>query len=240
MIKTVIKGELRNIARDKMYLFLAIYPFIFGYVGYLLVNYVDAHVAPTSLAPEIIVMFLILMTSYMFGAIMGFTLLDDKDDKVLIALKVTPISVKYYVSIKVVLSFVFALLATIIFIIFTDFLPTASLWQIILITIASAMQAPGVTLIVNAFARNKVEGFVIMKISGMILILPMVAFYVLNWQEVFLGIAPGFYSARMIQMILLPNLEYNFTFVIYFIIGMLYNIVLLYLLSKLYFKKANI
>ena len=240
MIKTVIKAELRNIARDKMYMFFAIYPIILGFIGYLLVPYVDTHTSETSLVSEIIVMFLILMTSYVFGALMGFTLLDDKDDKVLLSLKITPISVRHYIIIKVVLSFIFGVIATIIFILFTNFLPNAALWEIILITIIASLQAPGVTLIVNSLANNKVEGFVVMKISGMILILPIVAFYVTNWQEIFLAVGPGFWSARMIQMELLPGLDYNFTFLVYFIIGVLYNLGASYLLMKLYFKRTNI
>ncbi len=240
MIKTVLKSELRNIIRDKMYLFFALFPIILGYLGYLLIPYIDERVEPTSIVTEILVMFFILMTSYMFGALMAFTLLDDKDDKVLMSLKITPISVKYYVLLKVIVSFIFALFATIVFILFTSFLPDAKLWEIILITIVAALQAPGVTLIVNSFARNKVEGFVVMKMSGMLLILPVVAFYVINWQEIFLTFAPGFWSARMIQIIIMPGLDYNLSFVMYFIIGVLYNLTFLYLLLKLYYKKSNI
>ena len=240
MIKTVLIAELKNMVRDKMYLFFAIYPIILGFVGYLLIPYIDKRSAPTSLVPEIIAMFLILMTAYVFGALMGFTLLDDKDDKVLLSLKITPISVKYYVIIKLVISFVFGIFATIILIIATNFLPDAALWEIILITLVASLQAPGVALVVNSFATNKVEGFVIMKLSGMILILPVVAFFVIEWQEIFLAIAPGFWSARMIEMELVPGLDYNFTFVIYFIAGVIYNMGLLYLLMKLYVKKSNI
>lgn len=240
MIKTVIKAELRNMVRDKMYRFFAIYPIILGFIGYLLIPYIDNRVPETSLVPEIIVMFLILMTAYVFGALMGFTLLDDKDDKVLMSLKITPISVKYYVVTKLVISFFFGIIATIIFVVATNFLPDAALWEIVLITIVSSLQAPGVALIVNSFANNKVEGFVIMKLSGMILILPVVAFFVIEWQEIFLAFAPGFWSARMIEMELVPGLDYNFTFVIYFIIGVIYNMGLLYLLLKLYVRKSNI
>ena len=240
MIKTVIKAELRKMVRDKMYRFFAIYPIILGFIGYLLIPYIDNRVPETSLVPEIIVMFLILMTAYVFGALMGFTLLDDKDDKVLMSLKITPISVKYYVVTKLVISFFFGIIATIIFVVATNFLPDAALWEIVLITIVSSLQAPGVALIVNSFANNKVEGFVIMKLSGMILILPVVAFFVIEWQEIFLAFAPGFWSARMIEMELVPGLDYNFTFVIYFIIGVIYNMGLLYLLLKLYVRKSNI
>ncbi|MCK5761815.1 MAG: hypothetical protein KAH16_02820 [Candidatus Izimaplasma sp.] len=240
MIKTVIVSEIKNITRDKMYIFFAVYPIILGYIGYLLVPYIDNRVPVTSLVPEIIVMFLILMTSYVFGALTGFTLLDDKDDNVLMSLKITPISVKQYVIVKLVISFIFGIIASIILILFTSFLPDAAIWEIILITFVASLQAPGVALIVNSFASNKVEGFVIMKLSAMILILPVVAFYVVEWQEIFLALAPGFWSARMIEMELVPGLDYNFTFVVYFIIGVIYNIVVLSLLMKIYVKKSNI
>jgi len=240
MIKTVITAELKNITRDKLYIFFALYPIILGYIGYLLVPYIEERVPVTSLVPEILIMFLILMTSYIFGALTGFTLLDDKDDNVLMSLKITPISVKYYVIVKLVISFIFGIIATVILILFTNFLPDAALWEIALITIVASLQAPGVALVVNSFASNKVEGFVVMKLSAMILILPVVAFYVLEWQEIFLAIAPGFWSARMIQMELIPGLDYNFTFIVYFIIGIFYNIVVLNLLMKLYVKKSNI
>ncbi len=240
MIKTVMIAELKNMARDKMYVFFAVYPVILGFIGYLLIPYIDNRVAETSLVPEIIAMFLILMTAFVFGALTGFTLLDDKDDNVLMSLKITPISVKYYVIIKLVMSFLFGLFATIVLILFTNFLPDAALWEMVLITIVAALQGPGVALVVNSFATNKVEGFVIMKLSGMILILPVVAFFVIEWQEIFLAIAPGFWSARMIQMELIPGFDYNFTFVVYFIGGVIYNMGLLYLLMKLYVKKSNI
>ena len=240
MIKTVVIAELKNMVRDKMYFFFAIYPIILGFVGYLLIPYIDNRVPETSLVPEIIAMFLILMTAYVFGALMGFTLLDDKDDKVLLSLKITPISVKAYVVTKLVISFCFGVFATIIMIIATNFLPDAQLWEMILITLVASLQAPGVALVVNSFATNKVEGFVIMKLSGMILILPVVAFFVIEWQEVFLAFAPGFWSARMIEMELVPGLDYNFTFVVYFFAGVIYNMGLLWLLLKLYVKKSNI
>lgn len=240
MIKTVIVAEFKNMLRDKMYLFFAIYPIIIGFVGYLLIPYIDNRVEPTSLVPEIVAMFMILMTGYVFGALMGFSLLDDKDDLVLMSLKITPISVKSYVVTKLVISFIFGIITTLILILATNFLPDAKLWEIILITLVAALQAPGVALVVNSFATNKVEGFVIMKLSGMILILPVVAFFVIEWQEVFLAFAPGFWSARMIEMELVPGLDYNFTFLVYFFGGVAYNMGLLYLLLKLYVKKSNI
>ena len=99
MIGTVIKAELRNIRRDKMYVFFALYPAILGVAGYYLIDYIK-DTAPHSPWANILAMFFIIITGYVFGALTAFTLLDDKDDNVLMSLKITPISVKYYVIVK--------------------------------------------------------------------------------------------------------------------------------------------
>jgi fluoroquinolone transport system permease protein len=240
MIGTVIKAELKNMVRDKMYLVFAFYPILFGGLGYFLIDYIEERVAQDNLAPEIVAMFLILMTGYIFGALIAFTLLDDKDDLVLMSLKITPISVKSYVIVKLVVAFIFGFIATIIITLATGFLPDATFWSIILISIAGALQAPGLTLIVNSFSRNKVEGFVVMKLSGLLLVLPVIAFFTMEWQEVFLVFAPGFWPARMIQIELLPQFETNFNYITYFIIGVIYNMLFLTMFMKIYAKKSNL
>jgi len=240
MIGTVIKAELRNMARDKMYIMFALYPVILGAIGYFLVDYIESQVAPDNLAPEILAMFLILMTGYIFGALIAFTLLDDKDDLVLMSLKITPISVKSYVIVKLIVAFIFGFIATLVITLATGFLPDATFWTVLLISITGALQAPGVALIVNSFSSNKVEGFVVMKLSGLILIIPVLAFFIMDWQEVFLVFAPGFWPARMIQIELLPMFNTNFNFIMYFLIGVIYNMLFLSLFMKIYSKKSNL
>jgi fluoroquinolone transport system permease protein len=240
MFKTVLKAELRNITRDKMYIFFFIFPLILGIIGYFIIPYIEDSVAPGNPTPQIVAMFLILITGYIFGAVTGFTLLDDKDDNVLMSLKITPIDVKAYVALKLVVSYIFGFIATLLLTLVTDFLPNTSVWNILLIASVGALQGPGVALIVNSFARNKVEGFVIMKLSGLLLIVPVLTFFVATWKEVFLIFAPGFWPGRMIQMEILPTIDTNFTFIVYFILGVVYNLIFLTLLMKLYSKRANI
>lgn len=240
MLKTIIKSELRNITRDRMYLFFVLYPIILGVVGYFLIPYLKDIVQPGNILPEIVAMLLILMTGYIFGALTAFTLLDDKDDNVLMSLKITPISVKLYVIIKLTVSFIFGFIATLVIIFTTNFLPNTSFWVILLIAIVGALQAPGVALIVNSISSNKVEGFIVMKLSALILTIPVVAFFVQSWQEVFLIFAPGFWSARMIQMELIPTIDVNFTLIVYFFLGVIYNLLFTTLLMKIYSKKSNL
>lgn len=229
--------------RDPMYAFFSIYPFIFGGLGYFLVNYISDN-SDNPAWGNMVAMFLVLMTSYVFGAVTGFTLLDDKDDKVLMSLKITPISTKMYVLVKVIIGYIFGLIATLIIIYATGFLSDVGLGMILLIAIISSLQAPFLALVVNSFAENKVEGFVIMKATGMTLILPAVAFFITDWKEFFLVIAPGFWPARMIMMELMPTtlygIEYNLPILLYFTIGIAYNLLVTYGLFRLYTKKSNI
>jgi fluoroquinolone transport system permease protein len=240
MFKTILKAEIKNMTRDSMYIFFMVYPVILGVVGYFLIPYLNETLSETSLVAEIVSMILILMTGFIFGALTAFTLLDDKDDDVLLSLKVTPISVKVYVLVKLMISFIFGFIATLVITLATNFLPGSSFWTILLISFLGALQAPGVALIVNSFSSNKVEGFVIMKMSALILVFPVLAFFVQSWQEVFLVFAPGFWSARMIQIELLPTIDVNFTLMVYFIFGVIYNIIFVTLFMKLYSRKANL
>jgi len=240
MFKLILKAEIKNIFRDSMYLFFMIYPIILGVVGYFLIPYIESQVSATSLVPEITSMILILLTGFIFGALTAFTLLDDKDDLVLLSLKVTPISVKAYVMFKLLISFIFGLIATLVVVFTTGFLTGSSIWIILLISVLGALQAPGVALIVNSFSTNKVEGFVIMKMSGLILVFPVLAFFIQSWQEVFLVFAPGFWSARLIQIELIPTIDVNFTFMVYFILGVIYNLLFVTIFMKIYSKKSNL
>ncbi len=240
MIKTVIRSELKNIFRDKINVFFMSFPVILGGILYYIIPIIEDSVTPGNPTPQIIIMIMILMIGFIFGAITAFTLLDDRDDGVLMSLKITPISVRFYIILKIIISYIFGVLATIIMIYITNILPNTSFIKIILISILSAMAGPLITLIVNSFARNKVEGFVIMKLSGIILVLPILVFFVFDWKEVFLLFSPGFWPARIIQMEMLPMIEVNFSFGMYFVLGIVFNMLFLWLLFKLYIKKANI
>lgn len=238
MIGTVLKNELRSMLRDPLYLFFALYPAILGTAGYFIIDYMKGTTATPW--PELVAMFLILITGYIFGALTAFTLLDDKDDKVLMSLKITPIDVKFYVYVKLAVSYIFGFIATIVLIYATNFMPNSNFGVILLISLVSALQAPGVALIVNSFSDNKVEGFVYMKMTGLILIVPALAMFYQAWQEVFFVIAPGFWSARLIQIELLPQVETNFTFIVYLLAGIIYNLLFIYVFMKIYAKRANL
>jgi fluoroquinolone transport system permease protein len=238
MFKRLLKHELKNITKDKMYLFLAIFPIVMAFIAYFLIPYLKDQ--STEVAANIVVLVFILLNGFMFGAITAFTLLDDSDDKVLLSLRITPISVKYYVLLKLVISYIFGIFATIILLVVTNFIETSNVLDMIYIIILAPLQGPLFALLINSLATNKVEGFVIMKLSGIILMIPIAALFLTKWTELFLGIIPGFWVSRIISMQLIDQNYLLKSTTAYFFLGLIVHLIVGYLLFKLYQKKVNI
>ncbi len=236
MIGTIIKAELKAMLRDRMYAFFAIYPAIFGAIGYFLVKWFEEEY-PGGLGGPITAMVLIVVTGYVFGALIAFTLLDDKDDQVLMSLKITPISVKYYIYVKILAGMIFGFIATLILLLATDFLPDANFLTIIGVAILGSIQVPSVVLIVNSFSSNKVEGFVVMKLSGIVLLFPVIGFLVTGAVQRLFGLAPGYWAGALVEIEL--GVDTGNTLLI-FIAGITYNIFATWLLMKVYTKRSNI
>ena len=238
MFKRILLHEIKNIRRDKMYTFFAVYAFMMIVAAYFLIPYLVE--SESKLAADIVTLVFILMISFLFGAVTGFTLLDDQDDNVLLSLKITPISVKKYILTKLIISYIFGVIATIILIAVTNLPKSASFENLLMISILSPMQAPIIALLINMFASNKVEGFVIMKLSGIILLVPIAALFLTNWTEVFLMILPGFWPARLIAMELIPINYFINIPLVYFAIGIIVNLLIMFLFFQVYKKRVRI
>lgn len=239
MFFRIFKQELLAISRDSMNLFFMFFPVVMGVIGYFLIPYLETQLGSESIVGEIVTLVLITMTGYIFGVITAFTLLDDKDDQVLLALRITPYNVRKYIVAKLVISYLFGVTGTILIVIGTGMLGDIPNWHLVMIALVSALQGPIVALIVNAFATNKVEGFVMMKMTGLLLMIPIATFFMTDWTELFLGIIPGFWPARLISMELLP-LDFLFAQEIYFGLGIGVNILLAYVLFKHFIKISHI
>lgn len=236
MFKRVLMHELKNIFRDKMYAFFMVYPIIIGIVAYFLIPYLRTEVG--DLVANIVALMFVIMTSFMFGAITGFTLLDDQDDQVLYSLRITPIKVSDYIWIKLMMSYILGVISTFLLVFITK-LFESSVLNMVGISLLASLQAPMLALFINAFASNKVEGFVFMKSTGIIVMIPMAALFLTNWTELFLGIVPGFWVARIVSMSMIPG-DYFLNEILYYILGFVVNFGFIGLLFWKYRKRVQI
>lgn len=239
MFKRVFYHELKNITRDKMYLFFVIFSLIMAIVAYLLVPYLRDN--NSILVANLMTILFILMNSFLYGAITGFTLLDDQDDNVLFSLRITPIKVRDYVLIKLSVSYLFGLVTTFLILLTSGLFATANIMNMIYVMILVPIQGPILALLINSFATNKVEGFVFMKLSGLILMAPIAGLFVFNWTEFLLGVLPGFWTVRILSMELLPTQTFILSSsFLYFVIGMVVNGAIAFILYRLYKNRVHI
>ena len=201
-IKTLGPIDARNVQRDSLLLWMAVMPFFFVFLFRFIVPWAAEGLLAQfnfDLQP-----FYILLMSYAFivgipmlyGLVIGFLLLDERDDGTLTALQVTPLPLNNYLAYRVTLPLIFSVGLTVITFPLAQLItfPTAYLF---LVALLSAPLAPIFALFLATFATNKVQGFALMKGSGIVLVLPLVAYFIESpWQIIF-GLIPTYWPAKL-------------------------------------------
>lgn len=145
--------------------------------------------------PLIVGYIVLFLGAAMAGMMIGFVLLDERDDNTIKALLVTPMPIRHYLAYRLGVPM---LLATgiIIFEILVMNQALVPLWQIILLALAASLIAPCITLILATFAENKVQGFAMLKMissSGLII---LAAWFVPEPFQFLFGIFPPYWIVK--------------------------------------------
>lgn len=197
--------EIKNIMRDKLMVMFVVYPLIIGLVARLLMN--DPNMDPAGV--DLLVILSLIISGFIFGALAGFSLLDDRDDHVFTSIAISPMPLKQYIVIKLGFITLLSILSSIA-VVFVASIEGFEWSLILVVALLSSLQVPLHGLIINSFANNKVEGFVVMKASGFLLIFPIAAFFFVDQVQWVFALAPAFWPAKAIQARLLqPLIEAN-------------------------------
>ncbi len=146
--------------------------------------------------PVLLAYFFVGMCPMVFGAVIGFLLLDEKDDRTLTALQVTPLPLNSYILYRVAVPIL--LTFGLMFVLF----PLANLTPfdlrtVLLTALAAAPMAPMLALMFGSLAQNKVQGFALMKLTGFIFIAPVVAYFAPAGWELAFGIVPTYWPMKV-------------------------------------------
>ncbi len=234
-----IKSEIKKWLRDPMMFFMLVYPLLFGALGrYLLPYLAERGSFNVDLYADLALSVLALINPVIFGAILGFSILDDRDDYILTAIKVTPLSLVQFLSFRILLVYAVSFGAC-VFVLWFSNIFQLSLSVMLAIALLASLSAPMYGLIINAFAGNKIEGFAIMKGLGIIMLFPLVALAFFDYKELFFAVTPGFWPAKAISSIVRGKGFLPFTYNQYYFIGLAYIAVLNFLAYKLFLKRAR-
>ncbi|MBE2197292.1 MAG: hypothetical protein IAE79_01700 [Anaerolinea sp.] len=231
IIKTLGPIDGRNTRRDPMLRWMLLAPLflalIFRFVLPWAVQIAEANVG-LDLRPYLPMLYayLALLIPVLYGAVVGFLLLDERDDRTLLALQVTPLPLAGYATYRIGVPILLSLLLTPLTF-WVVGVPGLSWWGMWVTAVAAAPLAPIYMLLLAAFAANKVQGFALMKGLGIFLVVPLAAWFVpMPWQ-LLLGLLPTYWPVKVFWLLLAGQNYGGFM-----VVGLIYQSILVVLLFR--------
>lgn len=134
------------------------------------------------------------LSPLLVGMVIGFLLLDQRDDRTLTALQVTPLPLRSYLLYRLGAPMLVSMGITLVA------LPLAGLIDIdpiglLLAVIAAAPLAPLSALTLSSFAENKVQGLALSKGTSFVMAIPLAALFVPPLWQIPLAIVPTYWPA---------------------------------------------
>ena len=240
MYGSFIKSEFKKWLRDPLMGFMVFYPILFGIIGRFFLPWI-AETSGFSINnyADLILVILTLMTPQIYGALTGFSILDDRDDNILTSIKITPLSIHQFLSFRLMVVIILTFVACIYVMWFSD-IGNLPIENILAIAFLASLAAPMTGLFINALSHNKIEGFAVMKATGIILIFPIIAMFFVDRKELFFSFAPGFWPAKAISSLIRGEGILFLTYNQYYFIGLLYVILLNIIVYKVFLLKTKI
>ena len=208
-LATVVRAlgpiDVKSVARDSMLRWLIGMPVVFALAFRWGIPGLDSWLGERygfDLAPyyPLLTSFLVLMVPTMMGSVVGFLLLDERDDHTLSAIQVTPLTVEGYLAYRIAVPMVVSLPVMVASIAIAD-LVTMEPGLALAAATQAAPVAPLYALFVASFASNKVQGFALLKGAGVLTWPPLIAWFVSSPWQVAFGIDPLYWPVKLFWML---------------------------------------
>jgi fluoroquinolone transport system permease protein len=138
----------------------------------------------------------VVMTSTVAGLVVGFLLLDERDDGTLLALQVTPLPPQSYLLYRLAAPTLVGLMMTLVGYPLAGLTPLPLVDQL-MVAVLGALSGPQIALVLALFAANKVAGFALLKVLNAVMMLPVAAYFApLPWQWL-AGLLPPYWPLKV-------------------------------------------
>jgi fluoroquinolone transport system permease protein len=150
-----------------------------------------------ALYPQLMSYVLLLLAPTICGMVVGFVLLDQRDDRTLTALQVTPLPLNSYIAYRLSAPMLLSLGLTLVALPLSGLLKLGTL-ELLMLAIAASPLAPLVALFLGAYAANKVQGFALQKALGILLIAPFIGTLLPMPWRLLIGFVPTYWPAALL------------------------------------------
>lgn len=233
-----VRNDLRNISRDSLLIYVLTLPWLIPVLFRLgvpplamwLESSYNFNLQPYY--PLILSFAVLLQVPLIFGIVFGFLLLDEKDDGILAAIQVTPLSMDGYLRYRLLLTGLLSMLYVVVFLPATGTVPVVLLVDLLPIVLLAGLLGIGATLFIAVVANNKVEGLALMKAMGMLMLGPLAAFFIEGGWQLLLGVVPSYWPAKAYWLVSAGENAW-----LYILAGSVYLVLLIYLLLQRFRRK---
>ncbi len=186
-------SDLRNVLRDRMLAFAFFIPLLLILFSAWAIPWSSATIVDLSHYHSLILSFIFLQIPVLFGFIPAFMLIDERDENILSALRVVPVSPLSFVAVRLLsgttIAFLYAVMAFVLLggtgTSFLLFLPCACMF---------ALLAPIIALTIVGLSQNKIEALAVFKGLDLLVMLPLLGFFVPPAWEYLFWVFPQFWT----------------------------------------------
>lgn len=261
---SLFKYELKNVLKDKMSFFMLVYPllmlFITGFLVPEVLSRTETNPMAMSYTSVVLILINITIGAMMGGFLLGFALIENKDERTINSIAVTPASIKGYIAFKSVYATIISFIGNMVILFGLLLIAKDKLlvfdganlvsafrdikaYHIIAISFTTSLLTPALAMVMASFAKNKVEAFVFVKAGGMVLMLPILM--TLNFfdgaTQYILSFLPHFWCAKAAYNVVSLNTNSaNLSFWLYNLIGAVYAISIALIAARSFNRKLQI
>lgn len=192
-ILTLVYGDLRQVFRDSTLLSFLFVPVVLLLFIRLFVPFLTEKFPVIAEYHPFIMMFGGMQTAIMFGFVTSFIILDEKDENVLQAIRVLPVSPFYFMLSRLLFATFFSSLGAWLTISFGGIAYPGAV-NTILLSVQYGLTAPFIALIIATYAGNKVEGMAFFKGVDLVLLLPMLSFFLTGTIKYVFALIPVYWT----------------------------------------------
>jgi fluoroquinolone transport system permease protein len=139
--------------------------------------------------------FLAVTATSLAGLLTGFLLLEEKEDRTVRALLVSPLSLRTYLGYRMASPMALGSLAVLVVVLIAG-VAVPPLWPLVAIAIVASLFGVAMALFLPATAQDKITAFAIAKIVSAFSFIPVAAYFVRDpWQYLF-GVYPPYWVFR--------------------------------------------
>lgn len=196
------RNDWRSVRRDSLLLYVIFVPWMMVLLVRLLLPSMARWLSQSygiDLAlyyPLLLSLFFVFQAPALFGMVIGFLVLDERDDKTLLALQVTPLPITTYAAYRLGIALVLSVVYLFLLLPLSGLMPLRLLPGLIPVAFCAALFAPLVALFLASFAGNKVEGLALLKGMGFLALIPLAAYFIPSGWQLLAGLIPTYWPVK--------------------------------------------